>query len=202
MSASDFGRVFIYDDSGQKTSVLQNIFSFGAYKTFLTDNAFRFLQYAGEIKPDIMILNTKGKAPDVLQIPPASCPVVLTGRPARGFEAYPQVAHYVSLPFEMKKLNDIAESYCFGNKRHRIMLLDTYSPHYDRLHKSLDTSSLSYFEVHNEQAASIYLSKNTPDIVLVEYTPKLVVARHNLHHDKIFYVDRHQDIAEIEKFLY
>lgn len=209
MRFANFGHVFVYDNTEQKTPILQNILSSGVYKTFATSNAYQFLQYAGEITPNVMIFNLDDNnkySRETLenfnrQISLTSCPIILTKPQIQPFSLHQRIAHYIHLPLETKKLIDIVESYCLGNKKHRIMLLNTYSPQYDKLHRSLDIGGYSYFEVHNEQAAEIYLNKNNPQTVLIEYNPTLIAARHNLRHNRIFYVDRRQDITEIERFL-
>lgn len=209
MRFANFGHVFVYDNTEQKTPILQNILSSGVYKTFTTSNVYQFLQYAGEITPNVMIFNLDDNnkySRETLenfnrQISLTSCPIILTKPQIQPFSLHQRIAHYIHLPLETKKLIDIVESYCLGNKKHRIMLLNTYSPQYDKLHRSLDIGGYSYFEVHNEQAAEIYLSKNNPQTVLIEYNPTLIAARHNLRHNRIFYVDRRQDITEIERFL-
>lgn len=209
MRFANFGHVFVFDNTGQKIPVLQNMFSSGAYKIFQTGNVYQFLQYAKEITPDVMIFNLddeKKYSEETLesfnrQVNLTGYPIVLTKPHNQKFVSHPRVAHYIHLPLEMSKLSDIVESYCMGHKNHQIMLLNTYSSQYDRLHRSLDIGGYSYFEVHNEAAAEIYLSKNNPQTVFVEYNPRLVTARHNLQHNRIFYVDRQQDITEIERFL-
>ena len=209
MRFSDFGHIFVYDNTEQKMPVLQSILSSGVYKTFTTSNVYQFLQYAGEISPDVMIFNLDDNnqySAETLesfnrQINLTDYPIVLTKPHNQKFTSHPRVAHYIHLPLEISRLSDIVESYCLGHKHHQIMLLTTYSSQYDLLHRSLDVSGYSYFEVHNPEAAEIYLSKNNPQTVLVEYNPQLLTVRHNLHHDRIFYVDRQQDVTEIEKFL-
>ena len=209
MRFANFGHVFVYDNTEQKTPILQDILSSGVYKTFTTSNAYQFLQYTGEITPDVMIFNLDDNnkySRETLenfgrQINMTNCPIILTKPQIQPFSPHLRIAHYIHLPLETKKLNDIVESYCLGNKEHQIMLLSTYSPQYDKLHRSLDIGGYSYFEVHNEQAAEIYLNKNNPQTVFIEYNPTLIAARHNLRHNRIFYVDRRQDITEIERFL-
>lgn len=209
MRFSNFGHVFVFDNTEQKISVLQSILSSGVYKTFQTGNVYQFLQYAKEITPDVMIFNLDDNnrySEETLesfnrQINLTGYPIVLTKPHNQKFATHPRIAHYIHLPLEISKLNDIVESYCLGHKNHQIMLLNTYSSQYDILHRSLDIGGYSYFEVHNEEAAEIYLSKNNPQTVFVEYNPKLLTARHNLRHERIFYVDRQQDITEIERFL-
>lgn len=209
MQFSNFGHVFVYDNTEHELPVLQNILSSGFYRTFSTGNMYQFLQYAKEVTPDLVIFNLDDNSKyssETLesfnkQIKMTNYPIVLTKPQNQKFSAHPQVAHYIHLPLEITKLQDVIESYCLGNKNHQIMLLNTYSPKYDNLHYSLEASGYSYFEVHNEEAAEIYLNRNNPQTVFVEYNHELISARHNLQHNRIFYVDRHQDITEIEKFL-
>jgi hypothetical protein len=189
--------------------MLQNILSSGVYKTFTTDNVYQFLQYAKELYPDVMIFNLddERKISEETtytfeqQIKLTNFPVILTKPHSQKFSVHPRIAHYIHLPLEIAKLQDIVDSYCIGNKNHQILLLSEYSPQYSKLQRSLDISGYTYFEVHNEKAAEIYLSKNNPQTIFVEYTPKWITARHNLRHDNIFYVDRQQDITEIERFF-
>ena len=151
MRFSDFGHIFVYDNSEQKSPVLQNILSSGMYKTFTTSNVYQFLQYAGEITPDVMIFNLDDNnkySREILesfnrQISMTDYPVILTKPQIQPFSPHPRIAHYIHLPLETRKLRDIIESYSLGNKEHRIMLLNTYSPKYDKLHRSLDVSGYS-----------------------------------------------------------
>ncbi|MBR1601447.1 MAG: hypothetical protein IJ677_07705 [Alphaproteobacteria bacterium] len=209
MYFSDFGHIFVYNNTDQNITELQNILSSGVYKTFTTGNVYQFLQYAKELSPDIMIFNlddSKKYSEETSesfnkQINFTNFPLILTKPHTQKFSLHPRVAHYIHLPLEIAKLRDIIESYCLGNKNHQILLLSEYHTKYDKLRRSLDLGGYTYFEVHNPDAAEIYLQKNHPQTVFVEYTPKLLTARHNLQHNRIFYVDRDQDITEIEKFL-
>ena len=209
MLLSNFGHIFVYNNTEQNIAVLQNILSSGIYKTFSTGNVYRFLQYAKELSPDLMIFNLDDErkyseetgASFDQQIRLTDFPIVLTKPQNQKFSVNQRIAHYIHLPLEIAKLQDIIESYCLGNKNHQILFLSEYHPHYDKLHRSLDINGYTYFEVHNSEAAETYLSKNNPQTVFIEYSPKLIAARHNLQHNRIFYVDRGQDITEIEKFL-
>ncbi|MBQ8481750.1 MAG: hypothetical protein IJ532_04385 [Alphaproteobacteria bacterium] len=209
MQFSDFGHIFVYNNTEQNLAVLQNVLSSGIYQTFTTGNIYQFLQYAKELSPDLMIFNLDDEkkyseetgASFNQQIRLTNFPIVLTKPHNQKFSVHSRVAHYIHLPLEIAKLQDIMESYCLGHKNHQILFLSEYRPQYDRLHRSLDIGGYTYFEVHNLEAAEIYLSKNNPQTVFVEYNPKLLTARHHLQHNRIFYVDRQQDITEIEKFL-
>ena len=209
MQFSDFGHIFVYNNTSQNEPGLQNILFSGIYDTFTTDNIYQFLQYAKELTPDVMIFNLDDeKKPSEetaatfnQQVNLIDFPIILTKPHNQKFSVHKRVAHYLHLPLEIAKLQDIIESYCIGRKNHQIMLLNEYSDKYDRLHRSLDIGGYTYFEVHNLEAAEAYLSKNDPQSVFVEYNPHMMIARHNLQHNRIFYVDRQQDVTEIEKFL-
>lgn len=209
MRDSNFGHIFIYNNTEQNIEVLHNLLSSKVYKTFTTGNVYQFLQYAKELYPNVIIFNLddeKKRSEETTnsfeqQISLTDFPIVLTKPHNQKFTTNSRIAHYIHLPLEIAKLRDIVESYCLGNKNHQILLLSEYSSQYSKLQRSLDMSGYDYFEVHNEKAAEIYLSKNNPRTIFVEYTPKWITARHNLHHDNIFYVDRQQDITEIERFF-
>jgi hypothetical protein len=111
------------------------------------------------------------------------------------------IAHYLKAPIDVKKLTDIIESYCLGQKKHQIMLLETIKTEQSVLVEQLENRHYNYFQVHNGMAVNQYLSKNSPKIVCIEYAIPFILERHNLDHDRIIYVDRQQDIAEIENFL-
>lgn len=209
MQFGDFGHIFVYNNTLQNEAGLQNILFSGIYDTFTTDNIYQFLQYAKELTPDVMIFNLDDeKIPSEetsasfnQQVNLINFPIILTKPHNQKFSVHQRVAHYLHLPLEIAKLQDVIESYCIGHKNHQIMLLNEYSDKYDKLHRSLDIGGYTYFEVHNLEAAEIYLRKNNPQSVFVEYNPHLTIARHHLQHNRIFYVDRQQDVTEIEKFL-
>ena len=81
------------------------------------------------------------------------------------------------------------------------MLLETIKTEQSVLVEQLENRHYNYFHVHNGMAANQYLSKNSPKIVCIVYAIPFILERHNLDHDRIIYVDRQQDIAEIENFL-
>ncbi len=208
MQTSHNGNVFFYDNRRGFLPAFADIYDSRAFKTFGTDNIYQLLLYAQAIKPNITVINLQNerrpaemldsffnKAADV------NFPVIALNPPTENFSAHPKITRWLNMPADFSILTDILESLTHGNKTHRIMLLDSYSPHGDALHESLNNSRYDYFEVHNPDSAALYLQKNQPDTVLIEYSPEFVSARHTLNHQRIFYVDRHNNYAEIEKFL-
>ena len=209
MLQADSANIFYFDARRGVQSAFTDIFDNKALKTFTTDNLYQFLRYARELSPNVMILNLSNGDRQTFstvqnladKIKTADYPLVVIKAQNETFETDPRVAHYLNMPLDFHKLADIVESYSFGHKKHQLMLLDRFSPHSDKLHEWLAARNISYFEVHNIDAAFRYLQKNQPHAVWIEYTPEFVAVRHSLPHQRIFYVDRHQDTAEIQKFL-
>ncbi len=210
MQQSSLGRIFIYDDNKPMLSAFKDIFTSHAFQMFGTDNVYQLLQYAKEITPDVMIfdieenytaatstINHMGR-----EINPEKYPIIVLKPQSYKFKVFPQIAHYLHTPLNMPKFIDILESYCVGNKQHDIMLLGSYNEKPGKFRQQLDSLNYSYFEVHNEDAARLYLAKNTPKIVCIEYSLPYITARHHLNHKHIFYVDRDQYITEIQNFLH
>ncbi len=209
MRQTNSADIFYYDASHGVRSAFSDIFENKALKTFTTDNIYQFLRYAEELSPTVMIFNLSGSDKQIAatvqnfenKIRVADFPIIVMRSQNETFELNPSVAHYLSMPLDYYRLTDIIESYSFGAKNHQILLLDRFSPHSDKLHEWLAARNISYFEVHNVDAAARYLQKNQPYAVWIEYAPEFIAARHGLSHQRIFYVDRHQDTAEIQKFL-
>lgn len=208
MPSSYLGNIFFYDSRRHFLPAFIDIYDNHAFKIFGTDNMYQLLLYAREIKPDVMVINLQNqKNPTAVlesifdKSAAENFPVIALNAPTENFIAHRKVASYLNMPADFPVLTDMLESWTHGNKTHHIMLLDSYSPHSDSLHERLHHSRYDFFEVHNADAAALYLQKNQPDTVLVEYSPEFIAARHTLNHQRIFYVDRHDNSAEIEKFL-
>lgn len=201
--------IFYFDASRGFQTAFADMLADNSLQTYTSDNIYQFLRYARELPPSVMIFNLNSNdepTAEVLQnfINDGNAlqyPIIVMKPQNTEFVINPRIAHYLSMPFDFHKLTDIIESYGYGHKNHQIMLLDRFSPKSDRLHQWLAARNISYFEVHNADAAILYLQKNQPQAVWVEYSPEFIAVRHSLPHQRIFYVDRHQDSAEIQKFL-
>ena len=210
MIQTHLGNVFFYDTKRSVLSAFSDIFDSKSLKTFASDNIYQLLRYAKEIPPDVMIFNlSNSDTQNALtigsfehEVANTDFPIIVMKTQGSRFDYHPRVAHYLSMPLDYPKLTEIVESYSMGNKRHQVMLIDRYSEKSDTLHQQLRQRGYNFFEVHNVDAANLYLQKNQPQNVWIEYAPEFIAVKHNLRHPRIFYVDRHQDIAEIEKFLH
>ena len=207
---SSLGRVFIYDDNRPMLAAFRDVFNSHALQMFGTDNVYQLLQYAHEITPDVMIFDIKDDYTPAAstikhmasEINTLEYPIIVLKPQEHPFNIYPGIAHYLHTPKDLHKLMDIVESYSIGRKTHDILLLEKYTETAGNFLRQAESRSLSVFEVHNENAARLYLAKNTPQTICIEYTLPFITARHNLNHPQIFYVDREQDITEIQKFLH
>jgi PleD family two-component response regulator len=209
MQSSISGNIFYFDARRDTRAAFVDIFANKALQTFASDNIYQFLRYAKELLPNVMILNLSDSDEQTAaalknfetQAAATHFPIIVIKARNEAFTVNPRIAHYLSMPEDYRRLTDIIESYSYGHQKHQLMLLDRYSPHSDKLHEWLAARNISYFEVHNPDAAAVYLQKNHPAAVWIEYVPEFIAARHTLLHQRIFYVDRHQDTAEIQKFL-
>lgn len=209
MLQTNISNIFYFDAQRGMQSAFNDIFTHQSVQTFTTDNIYQFLRYARELPPDAMILNLCNSDHHTIssfkslehEISSDKYPVIVMKSHNESFEYSPRIAHYLSMPLDFHKLTEIIESYSFGHKTPQLMLLDKFSSQSDKLHEWLAARNISYFEVHNIDAASLYLQKNQPRAVWIEYTPEFIAARHSLSHSRIFYVDRQPDTDEIQKFL-
>ena len=199
-------QIFIYNGNMQKNFGIEQLSDFFDFNTFSTDNIYQLHQYAQKITPQVLIFNISNeKSLADLQTAMANfagdIPLIVTAPRNFKIPPYSQIAHYVAAENE-REILDIVESYSIGGKTHDVLLVDAYSPKVCPLKEALYNKGYSIFEVHNIEAARQYLMRNKPRIVGVEYVPAFIPARHTLQHSRIFYVDREQDITEIEKFLH
>ncbi len=209
MLSTASGQIFVYGENVINQLALDNFFKTHDLQEFHTSNIYKLLQYAREINPKIMIFNLKESKTSTQEtlkhfgesINPENYPIIVLRPDGIDFHTLPEVAHYLHIPQEINKLEDIIKSYTVGQQNHEILFLHHYSAKPELLQKQLNTENYRYFEVHNGETALLYLQKNTPQAILVEYSPQFIPARHQMVHPRIFYVDNKQDITEIKKFL-
>ncbi len=209
MKKAYLGRIFVYDTDKQHIAELKEYFENRAFVVFGTDNIYQLLNYARELNPDVIIFRVEENYNPVRAslsrlIPDISgrnYPIILIKPKQFEFVYHQGVAHYLHSPFKMSDLLEIIESYCVGQKEHHIMMLNRYTEQQSKFLQQIKKAEYTFFEVHNEDAAQLYLSKNNPQAVCVEYAKGFIKTPTQMGINKIFYVDREDDIAEIKKFL-
>lgn len=202
------GKVFLYNENKSPLSAFDDFFADRSLQMFGSDNLYHMIKYAREINPDMMIFSIQSEPEKTFSAVEhfeenimVQYPVIVIRNDDIPFKTYSSVAHYLRLPRDSEKFTDITESYALGGKNHPIMLLGSYNENTGTLKQQLNADNIPYFEVHNGIAAELYLRKNTPQTIFIENTETYKTARLRLRHNRIFYVDRQQDITEIKKFL-
>ena len=206
MIHSSTEQIFIYNGNPQNALFFSRFEDLHSFGTFTTENIFQLQQYTQAISPRVLIFNitdaqTLADLKTILHHTPPKYPLIVVAPRSIHLQPNENVAHYIPAD-DPQMLTDVVESYCLGNRRHDVMLLASYSAESYPLKTALLQDNHSVFEVHHPEAARLYLARNKPRIVCIEYSPAFIPARHTLLHPHIFYVDRAQDITEIKKFLH
>lgn len=201
------GKIFMLDDDGIILDLYKELFEAKGYEVFATTNAYKLLLYAKEISPDIFILDVnmpgvsgwevlqKINQDDLLREIPV---LMLSVSRDIDLAIAKGAAHFLNKPVELKRLNEIIESYCIGSKHHDLLLLEDFDALNSPFEKSVINRRLNYFGVHDLRAAKRYLQKNLPEMVCVCYSQMdFDEAKKQLKHDKIYRVDRDQNINDI-----
>ena len=199
-------QIFIYGSPMIDNAAWEYLTENHRVQTFQTDNIYQLQQYTLEITPQILIFNISDAASLVALKQTLArlknTPLIILLSPPIEISNLPQVAHHLHHPVNLAELTKIVECYSLGHHQHDALLLDSPNQSSSPLKQKLLQSGYSVFETHTIAAAQLYLQKNTARAVLIEYMPQFIAGRHYLRHERIFYVDRHQDITEISKFLH
>ena len=206
-----FGKVFMLDDDKLMLEMYKTLLESRGFEVFTTDNAYKFILYAKEIRPDIFIVDInmpemsgwevvlKLKQDEQLRHIPV---VILTVRHDAELAATYGVANFLNKPLEVEKLLDVAEAYCLGAKKHDILLLGKFD-HQDEIIKTeIKRHDWSWFEVYDLEAAGRYLEKNSPQVVCLELEgDNYIRAKQYLNHQLILPLQNLQDVENLERFI-
>ncbi len=205
------GKVFMLDDDLLTLDIFRELLGAKGYDVFTTDNSYKFLRYARELRPDVFILDVnmpKASGWEILRCLKQESelqdiPVVMfTVNQEVDLAVLNGVAHFLHKPLDMEKLFDIVDSYCLGNQKHDVLLLEDYDPEFSYLEKSMTERKLSYFLVHDILAAQKYLNKNFPQIVCVVCDDeRYALWRPKLKHHNIYKLKHSQSIDEVGAFV-
>lgn len=174
---SSSGKIFMLDDDKLFLDLYQHFLEANGYDVFTTDNAYKFLMYGREIKPDVMFLDinmpqlngwevlSQINNDTVLQNIPV---VMLSVNQDEDLAAIKGVAHFLFKPPAFELLADIVESYGRGGQTHDLLLLEDYEP----MFQDQQPEAGKLFITHSPNAAKKYLEKNQPKKIAIKYNPE------------------------------
>lgn len=209
MEEKNAGRVFMLDDDIFFLKLYQNFLEARGYKVFAETNAYKFLLYAKEIHPDVVVLNihmSEVSGWEVLQLldseTKACAPIIMTAEKDKDLAVAKGVAHYLPKPLEAEKFVEIVQTYCAGQKAHDILLLEDYNPFDVAAQQAFDELNLSFFAVNDAQAAVLYLNKNVPKAVCVRLNAeRFEEVKPRLKHERIICVENRDTIKKLALLL-
>lgn len=178
------------------------------YLVFATPNIYKFVRYAKELQPDLIIVDMDASAmrdSHVLEYLRnykrlTDKPILMVGKHFN--HCYVGIAHYATKPYVLKALDEIVESYCRGNKKHDVLLVDECINADGKIKKAILEQNLSCFEIADTNAACYYLKKNNPRCICINLPyDKCVEAEQKLKHNKIFFVENYKQLKNLSRLI-
>ncbi len=204
----NLGNIFLYNNNTINKAIYHQKLEKMGYFLFDTDNLHKFTLYNKEIIPNVILFDFAFHTPLEYitslenKFERSSIPIIVVSEAPRALIYHPSVSHYLSHEEARKNLEDILETYCVGNKRHHILYINLKPYERSDFAKSVQASEYSIFEVNTINAAQLYMKKNTPNIICINFLPALSKSQKLFSFPKTFYVDNTQNIKEVEQFLH
>jgi len=202
------GNIFLYNNnSTNKALYHQNLKEMGYY-TFDTDNLHKFSLYNKEITPDVLLFDFEKNTPINFisslerRFERSSIPLIVVSEAPKALIYHPSISHYLTHEAAKSSLTDILESYCIGNKKHHILYINLKPYERSDFINSAQAKGYSVFETHNITSANLYIKKNTPSVICINFQPALSKSQKLFSFPKTFYVQNSQNVADIEQFLH
>ena len=178
------------------------------YLVFSTANVYKFVRYAQELQPDLIVFDMDAKAIQDERVVnylqryqyQSHRPVLMLGK--RLDRCYQGVAHYEQKPYTLKDFDAIIESYCQGNQEHDVLLIDDCVHKDNKIKNAILEQNLSCFDVSDADAARYYLQKNRPRCICLNMPyDKCTKIEAKLGHDKIFFVDNYKQVKNLARLI-
>lgn len=202
-------RVFVIDDEKNHYDVYPHILEESGFEVFATENAFKLISYAPELKPELYVINSEMYDIDynnliehlVINHFTDNAPLIVMYGNNEKFVHY-GVSHYLHKPDEHIKLPQIAQAYCGGGGKYDILLIDDFTPSNTSHNISVNNLNISYFNVHDTKAAKKFIEKNTVNTVAVRCeAEKYEKIKKYLDFDNTFYVENITNIKDLISFI-
>lgn len=178
------------------------------YLAFATSNIYKFVKYARELHPDLIVVDMDASAMNDVRVHAylhryrslTNKPILMLGRKLE--QCYRGIAHYVTKPYALQFFDEIVESYCDGNKQHDVLLIDDCNSRDDKILDAIRQQNLSCFEVNDTDAARYYLLKNHPRCICLNLPyEQCTKVEPKIHHDKIFFVDNYKQVRNLARLI-
>ena len=175
---------------------------------FATSNIYKFVKYARELQPDLIIVDIDASAMKDSHVLGylrnykrlTDKPILMVGKHFN--RCYAGIAHYATKPYAVQALDEIIESYCNGNKKHDVLLIDECIKANGKIKETILRQNLSCFEVTDANAAHYYLKKNTPKCICISLPyDKCIEAEKKLKHNKIFFVENYKQLKNLSVLI-
>lgn len=178
------------------------------YLVFATSNIYKFVKYVKELQPDIMVFDMDARALIDRRVwaflrkhsTLDHKPVLMVGKHLD--RCYNGIAHYEVKPYAIKNFDDIVDSYCRGNKKHDVLLIDECNHSNKKIKDEISSQNLSCFEVQDTNAARYYLLKNNPRCICLNLPyEKCIKLEPYLQHEKIFFVENSSQVKNLARLI-
>lgn len=202
------GNVFLYTPSPSNFNTYHHELKKRGYYIFNTDNLYKLNLYHKEITPDVLLFDfDKNTPPSFInslanQFQNSPIPQIIISELPKAIIFHPSISHYLTHLEAKQNLLNILEAYSLGNTFHHILYINLKPYERPTFTNSARLKNYQIFEVHNINSALLYLKKNTPQIICINFLPALSKTKKLFSHPKTFYVENTQNIEEFEQFLH
>ena len=202
------GNIFLYNTTKTNTLNYQKDLTDKGYFIFGTDNLYKFSLYNKELSPDVLLFDfAPHLTPDFItsiehHFEHSNLPIIVITEAPIALIYNPHISHYLNHEKAKHSLLEIIKSYSIGNASDDILFINLkpFEPSFFK--NSAIEKGYKIFEVHTLNSARLYLKKNSPKIICINFSPSLSKAQKLFSHPKTFYVENKQNVREIEQFLH
>ena len=203
------GRIFMISSVADSNNIYRRFLEQQDYEVFVTDNPYKLIKYADELRPSLYILDAATANVNMWEVlrylkeqrytaeaPAVVLNVAADSRLEKG------AAHYLPPHASPNRLSAIAKAYIQGGSRYKMLLLDDCLPANGKQLRRFGRLPVSYFKVHDCNAADNFLHHNHPALVAVHSRAEDYAGiRDFLGYEQTFYIENQHNIKELFAIL-
>lgn len=203
------GRVFIIDDEKPHITPYPRLLEEKGFEVFATENAFKLIRYAPELKPEMYVINADMKKTDYVSVVghlvenhfTDTAPLVVLSGNYKDVWLH-GVSHYLQHKESRQKLPLLAKTYCGGGRYYDLLLLEDFLPEARFPHLRTKELKISYFTVFDVSAARVFLQKNKTSVVAIHcLSERYEELKRMLNEDNVFYVENLKNFKDLVSFI-